>query len=89
MREIKVNRIYKHFKGNYYLVLALAKNSEDLKDYVVYKSLNDEKVWIREFSMFASKVDKVKYPNSKQKYRFELWNKSDLKITQWDENPIF
>ena len=76
MREIKVNRIYKHFKGNYYLVLALAKNGEDLKDYVVYKSLNDDKVWIREFSMFASKVDKVKYPNSKQKYRFELCKKN-------------
>ena len=76
MREIKVNRIYKHFKGNYYLVLALAKSSEDLKDYVVYKSLNDDKVWIREFSMFASKVDKVKYPNSKQKYRFKLCKKN-------------
>ncbi len=76
MREIKVNRIYKHFKGNYYLVLAIAKNSEDLKDYVVYKSLNDDKIWIRELSMFASKVDKVKYPNVKGKYRFELCKKN-------------
>lgn len=78
MRQIKINRIYKHFKGNYYLVIAIAKNSEDLNDYVVYKAINNEQVWIRKLSMFASMVDKEKYPSIKQKYRFELCKKNFL-----------
>ena len=39
MQELKINRIYKHFKGNYYLVLGLAKDSETGEDVVIYRQL--------------------------------------------------
>lgn len=73
MRKIKINGIYKHFKGNYYLVLDIAKHSETKEEYVIYRELyNDGNIWIRPINLFLSEVDHQKYPNIKQKYRFEL-----------------
>ena len=73
MRKIQINRIYRHFKGDYYLVEAVAKYSEDESDVVVYRRLyGDGSLWVRPLEMFLSEVDHVKYPNVKQKYRFEL-----------------
>ena len=75
-RKIKKNRIYHHFKGNDYLVLDVATNSEDVSLYVIYRALyGDNKLYIRPLDMFLSLVDKDKYPNVKQKYRFKLVNK--------------
>ena len=71
-RKIKIKGIYKHFKGNYYLVEDIAINSEDNTQYVVYRALyGDNTLYIRPLDMFLSKVDKEKYPKIKQKYRFE------------------
>lgn len=65
--------IYKHFKGDYYLVEDIGINSEDNKEYVIYRALyDDNKLYIRELSMFVSDVDKEKYPNVSQKKRFEF-----------------
>lgn len=73
MREIQINRIYKHFKGNYYLVVDIATHSETKEQYVVYRKLyEDGSLWIRPMDMFLSEVDHEKYPDVKQKYRFEL-----------------
>jgi len=73
MQDIKINRIYKHFKGDYYLVIDIANDSETKEKFVVYRRLYDDySLWIRPLEMFASVVDHEKYPNVTQKYRFEL-----------------
>ena len=75
MRELKINGIYKHFKGDYYLVEDIAKYSETKEEMVVYRKLYDDgSLWVRPQNMFLSEVDHEKYPNVKQKYRFELQN---------------
>ena len=73
MRELKINGVYKHFKGDYYLVIDIANHSETKEKYVVYRRLyGDGSLWIRPLDMFLSEVEKEKYPNVTQKYRFEL-----------------
>ena len=71
MRKIEIGKKYKHFKGHEVQVEIIAKDSETLESLVVYKHLGDNNYWVRPYDMFNSEVDKVKYPNIKQKYRFE------------------
>lgn len=66
--EVIVGKKYKHFKGIIVEVMAIAKDSEDLSLKVVYKHDND--IWVRSLEEFTSKVDKNKYPNVHQEYRF-------------------
>lgn len=69
MRTIEKGKQYRHFKGDIITVLELAKDSETLEDLVVYEHNNQ--IWVRSLEMFLSKVDKQKYPNIEQTYRFE------------------
>ena len=58
MNEIKIGR-YRHFKGNEYEVIAIAKHSETTEDYVVYKALyGDGGMWVRPASMWNETVER-------------------------------
>ena len=72
MNDLKIKGIYKHFKGDYYLVEDTAISSDDGKTiYVIYRKLyGDGSLFIRELNDFLDDVDKEKYPNVKQKKKF-------------------
>lgn len=72
LREQMVGKKYKHFKGNFYIVDGLALHSETEEPFVVYhREGHDGELWIRPLGMFLSPVDKVKYPDVQQEFRFE------------------
>ncbi len=69
-RDFKPGDTVQHFKGDFYKIVAIGTNTETEEKMVVYQSLKDQKVWIRPYDMFISKVDREKYPNAYQPYRF-------------------
>lgn len=73
MRELQLHRIYRHFKGDYYLTEDRATHAETGEECVVYRKLyGDGSLWVRPLALFLSEVDHEKYPDCPQKYRFEL-----------------
>lgn len=72
-------KVVKHFKGKLYLVMDIAKHSETMEELVVYKALyGDYGIFVRPKDMFLSKVDKIKYPNCTQEYRFQEIDNEDI-----------
>lgn len=69
MRVITPGKTYRHFKGDLVKVLYIALDSETLDKKVVYE--HNDKIWVRDYEMFISKVDKQKYKDVLQEYRFE------------------
>ena len=68
MDELRIKGIYKHFKGDYYLIEDICYHSETEEKMVIYRALyGDNKLWVRPYDMFLEEVNK-----NGQKYRFEL-----------------
>lgn len=71
-REVEINGTYRHFKGGLYKVICIALHTETNETLVVYKNIKSGVVFARSMQMFLSEVDKEKYPDCTQEYRFEL-----------------
>ncbi|MCI8567955.1 MAG: DUF1653 domain-containing protein [Bacilli bacterium] len=66
--EVKIKGVYKHYKGDLYIVEDIATNSETLEKLVIYRALyGDNKLWARPYDLFVGEYDEEKHI-----LRFEL-----------------
>ena len=78
--EDVMEKYYRHFKGNLYRLIGIAKDSETLEELVVYQALyGDHQLWVRPADMFFGKVER----DGKVMPRFEEISKEDLPIKKY------
>lgn len=74
--EVKIGKVYRHFKGNYYFVENIAYDSETKERMVVYKPLyereDNRKIWVRPEKMFLSSIPERPDNITGQTHRFEI-----------------
>lgn len=80
-RKVEIGKTYRHFKGHTVKVIAISQDTEAPGQFYVVYECEDGAIWSRPYGMFVSEVDRKKYPDVKQKYRFELMkgDKNDKK----------
>lgn len=72
LKEEMVGCIYRHFKGELYIVTDVVVNSESLEIEVIYKDFTPSQLtWSRDLKQFFSGVNKTKYPDALQRVRFK------------------
>lgn len=85
----KPQEMYRHFKGNLYQIRCLARNSETRELMVVYQAMYDTfEIYVRPLSMFMEEVDHDKYPEIRQKYRFELLQDIDEAADSYETQAV-
>ena len=75
MEEVKIGKVYRHFKGNYYFVENVALDSENKERVVIYKAIydrDDSPIWVRKEKMFLEEIPERPDNITGQKHRFEL-----------------
>lgn len=86
MNQVKIGKVYRHFKGNYYFVENVALDSETKERVVIYKPIyerQDSKIWVRKEEMFLEEIDVTRKDNiTGQKYRFELVEELEKDFTK-------
>jgi len=74
--KVTKGQVYRHFKGDLMEVIEVAKHTETEELMVVYE--HNGTIWARPYDMFVSKVDKNKYPDVEQEYRFQLVDNKEV-----------
>lgn len=85
MEQVKIGKVYRHFKGNYYFIENRALDSETHEPLIIYKPLYDREdsgIWVRPEKMFLEEIPERPDNITGQKHRFELCEELEKDYTK-------